>query len=149
MATYLSNELAGTTDGKTSAPVAANLRQRGVITGGRLKRYRSTITFNAQASGDVIQLACLPAGSVFAYGTLINSASTATATIAIGTVATPAKYRAAAASTSVDTLAVFSTTAVQSADVFAADELVYATVGTAALPASGTLVIDLYVSVIS
>ena len=149
MAAYLSNELAGTTDGKTSAPVAANLRQRGVVTNGRLKRYRSTITFNAQVAGDVIQLATLPPGCVFAFGTVVNSVSTATATIAIGTAAAPGKYRPAAVSTAVDTVALFSTAANASADVFTADELLYATVGTAALPASGTMVVDFYVSVMS
>jgi len=149
MASYLSNELAGTTDGKTSAPVAANLRQRGVVTNARLKRFRSTITLNAQAAGDVIQLATLPNGGVFAFGSIITNTSTGTATLAIGTAASPGKYRAAAAVTAAETLSVFATTATQSADVYAVDEIVYATVGTAALPATGTLVIDLYVSVIS
>ena len=48
-----------------------------------------------------------------------------------------------------NTVALFSTAANASADVFTADELLYAIVGTAALPASGTMVVDFYVSVMS
>jgi hypothetical protein len=47
MPIYLSNEQAGTTDGRTLTP-PAGLRTRGNVINGRVKRYRATITLASQ-----------------------------------------------------------------------------------------------------
>jgi hypothetical protein len=145
MALYLSNELAGTTDGKTTAS-AMGFRSKSTAYGARVKRYRATISVAAQAVGDVVQLAVLPIGCNFAFGILNTTVSLGTATIAVGASATPGKYRPAAALTAVDVPTLFATAANESAVESTAEEPVYLTVGTAALPASGTLVVDLFVS---
>jgi hypothetical protein len=147
MATYLSNELAGTATG-TSTSAAAGYRPKASVTGGRLRRMRATITFASQASGDVIQLGNLPAGAVFAFGTISVSATTGSATLAIGVSGTAAKYAAASAYTTADAVTLFGKNAViAAADTgLAAEETVIATIAGAALPSSGTGVVDLFYS---
>lgn len=145
MTAFLSTEQGGSAN-QTAIPVG--YRPRGNVVGGRLKRLRSTITFASQASGDTIALGNLPAGSVFAYGVMTTDTSTGTATVAVGVSGTAAKYKAAATFTSTDTPTLFGKAApIAASDAgLAADEAVIATVGTAALPASGTMVIDLFYS---
>jgi hypothetical protein len=111
--------------------------------GGRPRVYRASITMAAQAAGDTIVLAEVPPGLVFSHGIITSSASTATATISIGTSSSAAKYRAAAAVTATDAPALFGIAAAMNDDLLTAEETVIATVGTAALPASGSLVISL------
>jgi len=112
--------------------------------GAKLRRYRATITLAAQASGDTVVLADIPAGEDFAYGLLTATVSLGTATVAIGTAASAGLYRAAAVNTAVDAPALFGTTAQIAAAPVAPTQRVILTVGTAALPASGTLVIDMF-----
>jgi hypothetical protein len=112
--------------------------------GSSFKRYRATITLNSQASGDTIVLSDIPAGMLFAYGVLTASASLGTATLAVGNAATAGKYRAAAVFTATDTPTPFGLASAVSGAPSTATERVIATVGTAALPSSGTLVVDLY-----
>ena len=50
MPTYLSNELAGTNDGRTTAAVLGT-KTRGSVVNGRVKRFRATITLLRNASG--------------------------------------------------------------------------------------------------
>jgi hypothetical protein len=115
--------------------------------GARLRRYRATITLASQASGDTIVLADIPAGAMFAGGLLTSSVSLGTATVAIGPAGTTGKYRTAATFTATDTPTNFGNTAViGAAAANTAVERVLATIGTASLPASGTLVVDLYFS---
>ena len=118
----------------------------GGVQGGRLRRFRAVITFASQASGDDIVLAKIPAGYTFAFG-MINASATfgASATVAIGVSGTTGKYRAAATHTAtVPTLFGLYTAA---DDVpLAAAETVLLTVGVAALPSSGSAVVDLYFS---
>lgn len=117
----------------------------GSVVGGRLRRYRATITLASQASGDTIVLNKIPAGSVFAYGVLNASATLgATATIAIGPSDSAALYRAAATFTTANTPTMFGTNSAMVADALSADTEVKITIAAAALPASGTLVVDLY-----
>lgn len=146
MATWYSNELGGTSGAtidslpvvKPSAPNAYNAR---------LKRFRATITLAAQASGDIIHLARVPAGSVFAFGLLNSSVSLGTATIAIGISGTTGKYLAAQTYTSVSTPGIFAAPYTdESMSPYTAEEAIYLTIATAALPASGTLVVDLFFS---
>lgn len=147
MATYLSNELAGTTTG-LSTSAAAGYRPKASVYGARLKRLRATITFAGQTTSDLIQLGNLPAGSVFAFGVMTTDTSTGSATIAIGNSGTAAKYKAAAAFTSTDTPTMFGKAApIAASDAgLSADETVYATIAGASLPSSGTMTVDLYYS---
>lgn len=136
----------------TFAPEVAGLgtvptsQASGAVQGGRLRRFRATVPFAAQASGDTITLATVPAGYVFAFG-MVNASATfgASATVAIGTAASAGKYRAAAVHTAtVPTLFGLYTA---SDDVpLTAAEVVIMTVGVAPLPGSGSAVVDLYFS---
>lgn len=146
MAAYFSTDLAGSAN-QTSVPVgykpAAN------VVGGRLKRLRGTFTYNTQTTSDTLVIGNLPAGATFAYGVANTSASTSTATLAVGISGATAKYKAAAALTSTDTPTLFGVATEAAAAPLAADTQVFVTIGTASLPASGTLVVDLYYSVAS
>lgn len=136
----------------TYAPEVAGLgttptgKSNGGVQGGRLRRFRATVTFASQASGDTITLAQVPAGYTFAYG-LINATASfgASATVAIGTAASAGKYRAAATHTSTG-LSLFGTTTAADDDALTAEETVIMTVAVAALPSSGTAVVDMYFS---
>jgi hypothetical protein len=117
--------------------------------GARYRRYRASITLAAQATTDNILLAVIPSGSIFAGGVLTASVSLGTAVIAIGTSQTHAsngQLRAAGTFTAVDTPTNFGNTAVMAQAALASDTRIYLTIATAALPASGTLVVDLYYS---
>jgi hypothetical protein len=101
----------------------------------------STATF---ASGDLLYLGRLPTGGYFDGGRIVASATMgASATIAIGSVASAAKYRAAAIFTAVDTPTGFGLASAFAQAALTAPEDVYATIATANLPAAGTLVIEL------
>lgn len=112
----------------------------------RLRRFRCLIPLASQASGDTVVLADIPAGFVFAGGEITTDTSLSTATVAIGNSTTAGKYRAAAVFTATDTPTNFGTAAALSGAVSTATERVLLTVGTASLPASGKLVVDLYFS---
>ena len=115
--------------------------------GGRMRRYRATVTLAAQATTDNILLAQLPGGSYFAFGVLVASATLGTSVIAIGTNkvhASNGQYRAAAVYTAVDTPTFFGLTAAMAGAALSGDTNVYMTIATAALPGAGTLVADIY-----
>lgn len=114
--------------------------------GARVHRYRASITLASQASGDTVVLANIPAGQCFAGGELVSSVSLGSATVAVGNATTAGKYRAAGTFTAVDTPTPFGPATALAAVPSTAQEQVVLTVGTAALPASGTLVVDLYFS---
>lgn len=146
MAAYLSTEL-GQTANQTSAPVG--YKPRATVYGGRVKRLRGTFTLNTQTTSDTLVIGNLPAGATFAFGVITASATLgASATVAIGISGSTGKYRAAATFTSADTPTLFGTAAtIGAADpALSAEEQVFVTIGTASLPGSGTLVIDLYYS---
>ena len=145
MTQYFSTELGGSAN-QTAIPVG--YKPRASVYGARLKRMRATITLAAQAIGDTIVLGNLPAGATFAFGVLASSVTLGTSTLAIGITGTPGKYRAAATFTAADTPTLFGPAAVIGAadPALAAEETVIATVAALALPASGTLVVDLYYS---
>lgn len=140
MAQTYSNELAG----QASVPTTKANTSDGY--GGRPRRYRATIDLAAQASGDTIVLAEIPANSVFAFGVLNSSVSLGTATLAVGDASSATKYRAASTFTATDTPTLFGNAAGAAEAKNAASNEVIATIGTASLPASGTLVVDLYFS---
>lgn len=114
--------------------------------GARLHRYRASITLASQASGDTVVLAKIPAGQCFAHGVIVTDTSLGTATVAVGNSSSAAKYKAAAVFTATDTPTLFGKAAAVAGDPSSAQEDVLLTVGTAALPASGQLVVDLYFS---
>lgn len=147
MAAYLSNELAGTTTGLTTA-AAAGYKPRATVYGARLKRMRATINLASQTTSDTLVFGNLPAGATFAYGVLNSTVSLGTSTLAIGITGTTGKYRAAATFTATDTPTLFGTAAQAGAadPALSAEEQVIGTIATANLPASGTLVVDLYYS---
>ena len=101
------------------------------------------ITLASQASGDTITLPSLPKGAKPLYGVLCTSASLGSATLAIGTAASAGKYRAAAVFTATDTPTLFGVATVLNTGLSAAETLL-ATVGTAALPSSGTLDVAMF-----
>jgi hypothetical protein len=117
----------------------------GAVQGGRIRRFRATIALASQADGDTVVLAQVPAGYAFAYGILNASATLGSSTIAVGIAGTAAKYRAAAVFTAAAPTLFGVSTAVDDAPL-AAQEVVILTNTTAALPASGTLIVDLYFS---
>jgi len=146
MAQYLSNELAGTTTGTTTA-AAAGYRSSASVYGARLKRMRATVALASQTTSDTILLGILPTGATFAYGVLNTTVSLGSSTLAIGITGTTGKYRAAGTFTATDTPTFFGTAAqAGNASTLAAEENVIATIAAANLPASGTLVVDLYYS---
>lgn len=118
----------------------------GAVQGGRLRRFRATITLASQADGDTVTLARVPAGYAFAYG-VINASATlgSTATVAIGVAGSAGKYRTAATFTAAAPTLFGNVAAVDDAPLTAA-ETVILTVGAAALPSSGTCTVDLYYS---
>lgn len=123
-------------------------KSNGAFHNARLRRFRATIPYAGQASGDTVVLADVPAGYTFAYGVLTASATAgASATIAIGISGTAGKYRAAATFTAANTPTMFAVASGVDDAALTAKERVIATVGTASLPSSSDfLVVDLYYS---
>ena len=114
------------------------------IAGGRVRRYRNTVTLAAQPSADTITLTEIPAGSIFAYGVLASTVSLGSATLKIGTPTDDDAYRAAATFTTANQPVMFGLPADMAKDVTEANMKPIVTTGGAALPASGTLMVDLY-----
>lgn len=106
--------------------------------GGALRVFNEKITYASQASGDTINVGKLPIGARPLFFVFTTSASTGTATLALGTSASASKYKAAAVLTATDTPTIYGVTADIGEALTAAEDLLL-TIGTAALPASGTL----------
>lgn len=138
MTTYYVNELSGL----YSLPVVKPSATNGV--GGRLRRYSGSITLNTQTTSDTIVVAQIPAGADFVFGMITSSVSLGTSTVAIGYAGATGAYRAAATFTATDTPTPFGVTAQVKAAPLAAEQQVFITIGVASLPASGTLVVDLF-----
>ena len=118
----------------------------------KLRRFSATLDLSATTveSGDTVVIARIPKAYRFAFG-IINASATmgATATIAVsakpahGGDAVSGKYRAAAVFTAAaPTLFGKAGAGAEKTD----DEIVYLEVGTADLPTSGTLTVDLFCS---
>lgn len=138
MATLYSAEMTGVDSIPASKPAAPNSYFA------RVKRFRATITLASQATTDTVVLADIPAGMVFAGGEITSSVSLGSSTIAVGTSASTAKYKAAATFTATDTPTPFGKASALAMDPLASPERIILTIAAAALPSSGTLVIDLY-----
>lgn len=145
MPAFLSTELGGSAN-QTVAP--AGYKPRATAYQARLKRMRATFTLATQTTADTLVVGNLPVGAVFAFGKITSSVSLGTSTLAIGTTGATGKYRAAAVFTAVDTPTDFGpATQIGVSDAgLSAEEQVFATIAAASLPASGTLVIDIYYS---
>lgn len=113
---------------------------------GRVRAFVETVPLAAQANGDTIEVARIPKGAIVLGHIFIASATLGgTATVALGIPGTPAKYRAAAIFTTVDTPVLIGLANNVAGAPLAAEEIHIITVGAAALPGSGTLrVITLY-----
>lgn len=120
-------------------------KSNGAVHNARLRRFRATITLASQADGDTIVLADVPAGYAFAFGVLNASATLGASTIAIGISGTAGKYRASAVFTAAAPT-LFGVVGAVDDSPLTAKERVILTNTTAALPSSGTLVVDLYFS---
>lgn len=138
MTNYLSTDLTGSANATT---VPVGYKPAATVVGGRAKLYRATFTFNTQTTSDTLQCFTLPTGATFVKGWAIVDTSTSTATIAIGNSGTAGKYRAAAAITTTNSPQDFGVAAAASGAPLSAEETVLVTIGTASLPASGTLTI--------
>lgn len=139
MATVYSNEKNAINGGKAVY---------GGVVGGRMRRYRATVSYASQASGTIIELIDVPAFQTFAFGVIFSSVALGTATLSVGTADEAAAYRTAATVPNADTPVFFGKTAqaAEAANGKTGVKTITATVGAAALPASGTLVVDIYTS---
>lgn len=146
---YPSNEIKAMANGIPANVTSANANNA------RIKRFRATFDLTGQKSGDTLELiSMLPKGYVFLAAVVTSSVTLSTATLSIGGVhVNPAdgtdvveatKYSAAREITSVETPILLGATGGSAERQY--DEKIIATVGTAALPSSGTLVIDVLCS---
>ena len=110
---------------------------------GRLRGFEAVVALAGQASGDDINLFVLPQGFRPVFGVIQTTTSLGSATASIGVAGATGKYRAAATFTAIETPTLFGVTAGVSA-VLEAAETVKLTIGTAALPGSGTLLVRLF-----
>lgn len=104
--------------------------------------FPAVVTLAAQTTSDTIVLAKVPAGYRFLRGNITSSVSLGTSTVAIGISGSTGKYRTAAVFTATDTPTAFGNAAAVGAKL-TAEETIFITIGTASLPASGRLVVDL------
>jgi hypothetical protein len=119
---------------------------------GSVRNFSEQVTYNTQASGDIIVVGFIPKGAIFLFGTLETDTTTGSATIAlssitlagaVASVATAGKYGAAVAYTTVDIPTIIGKTVAEDV-ALTADELIGVVVAAASLPASGNLKINLY-----
>lgn len=106
--------------------------------------YQASIVLAAQQVNDTIVVGYVPSGAAFLFGILSTDTSLGSATIAIGTAASAAKYRAAATFTTTNTPTLQQLVATVANVSLTAPETQIITVTTAALPASGNLIYQQY-----
>ena len=129
MATQYGTQMTRLNAGTTPAP--------GFVDGG-VRCFCEEIALASQPTTDVIEVARLPKGAIPLFGVIESDTSLGTATVAIGIAGATGKYRAAATFTATDTPALFGAGAAIGG-ALADGETVIVTIGTAALPAAGTL----------
>ena len=108
----------------------------------RVKNFRATITFAAQAAGSVFRLAVIPPGMTFISGTMVTDTDTDTTTFAIGSDRTSSTSYKTAITLTQHTPVTFGRS-VANTGAFTAEEKIYMTTAVKALPESGTLVFDI------
>lgn len=146
MVMYYCNELAGTSDGLSQSAAFGLVAPWGAVQGARVRRFRATITLASQAAGSQFLLANVPPSHSLCFGHVVSDTTLGDATVQVGTSEDSDAYLAASAVASANTPVQFAPVAQTSADPTSSDTIVYLTTGAAALPASGTLVVDLFYS---
>lgn len=111
---------------------------------GRVKVLRNTITLAAQTTADTIFLGNRPAGSRFLGILATTSVTLGASTISVGIIGTPAKYKALAVLTTVDTPTWYGLATAMALPTLTADEPTHLAIGGATLPGAGTLIVDVY-----
>lgn len=119
-------------------------KAEGSSQGATLACFSATITLATQTTSDTIVLAKVPEGYRFSHGIMTTGTSLGSATVAIGVAGTTGKYRAAATFTATNTPTMFGVATGVNAAVASGGETVFVTIGTASLPGSGDLRINLY-----
>lgn len=131
--------------GVNAAAIAAGTKLSASAGGGNVKAVTDTITYDSQAVGSYNVGAKLPIGATVIDAFFVTSATTGSATIALGIAGATAKYIPAAAVTTANARTV-SLAATGCLAETTTEEQLQVTVAAAALPASGTLdVVLLYV----
>lgn len=105
---------------------------------GTVRVFNERINLATQTTSDTIEVCRLPKGAIPLYGVLQTDTTLGAATIAIGITGTAGKYRAAAAFTATNVPTPFGDTA-NMGEATTAEEIVFITIATASLPASGIL----------
>jgi hypothetical protein len=115
--------------------------------GGRVRVLSDVITLATQTTSDTIVLfgGRLPIGAQVLYGVITSTVTLSTSTVAIGITGDTGKYRAAATFTAVNTPTTFGVTGAQLTPT-TTEEQIFITIGTASLPASGTVTVQLFYS---
>lgn len=135
----------GTLDGLPTVKPSATVGH-----GGRIRVFRGsyTLTGTGVTTADILQIAVMPAGSIFQGGQMNAGVSLATSTLAIGITGTTGKYRTAAVFTAVDTPTPFGLAAIMANQTpILADERIIGTIAVATLPVTGqSLVIQMFAS---
>lgn len=119
-----------------------------VAQGGRVRTASATLTYASQAAGaqEFDNPLKLPLGAQVIGGYITTSVTTGSATVALGITGSTAKYKAAAAVTATTSATLAVPDAAVLATALTAEESVFPTTASAALPASGNLtVVLLYV----
>lgn len=112
---------------------------------GRVRCFTEIVTYTTNASGDTILVGQIPAGATFEGLAITTDTSTSSGTLAFGDGTTAGKFAAAAALTATNTPTLRGTAATLGVIINAnAPTNIVITVGTASLPASGTLVVQTY-----
>lgn len=138
MAQTFSNEMSGVSNTPVIKPSA--------ISGyaARERVFRATIPLAAQNVGDTIVICDLPAGYLFAGAQVTTSVSLGTATLSMGDAASATTFMPATTFTNANTPVPVGSAAALAAPALAATDRIFLTIGTAALPASGTLVVQVF-----
>jgi len=136
-------------NGTQVAIIAAGGYPKVTEVGGRVRVFNETVVYAAQAAGSTITVAKLPTGAQILGIELITDTTTGTATLAFGDGTTPTAYSAAAAQTviNVTTLVGVALAGAGVLSPLTADGSIVITTATAALPASGNLMVSTYYSV--
>lgn len=133
MTIFYSQELAGIDSLPVVKPTASQY-------GGGVFVYEASIVLASQLVTDTIVVGQVPAGGQYLYSILNTDTSLGSSTIAIGTAATPAKYRAAATLTGVNTPILNQLVAASlNGQSLTATERQIITIAVATLPAAGNL----------
>ncbi len=137
MATFYSREMTGVIDGTVNPAKKAD----GRVVGAKERFIRATFDMASQPSGSFLAIGRRPAGSAFLGLTLNTDTSLGSATVSAGSVASPARDKAAATLTATDTPTGFAKASSIAAAPITADEIIGLTTGGAALPSSGILTV--------